>query len=148
LLYAGVATRRRGLPRLLWTFAAIYLAFLLFSITFVDAYTPLDHRILAPLHIVFIVLIVSALLPSESIAKVRSVRNCVTLALCAAFLIFQAQVAARWIRAAPDKWLGYANTSWKRSPLVAYVAKLPPQTLLYSNGVDVLYLLADRHAKA
>src|SRR5207237_7590383 len=46
----------RGTQRIVATFAAVYAAFILFSVSFVDANTPLDLRILSPLHVVLVVL--------------------------------------------------------------------------------------------
>src|SRR5207237_8263691 len=46
----------RGTRRIIATFAAVYVAFILFSVSFVDANTPLDMRILSPLHVALVVL--------------------------------------------------------------------------------------------
>src|SRR5207237_5524151 len=51
---------RCALPRLLWTYAALYLLVILLTATFFDAYMPLDHRILAPLHVTFMILVVGS----------------------------------------------------------------------------------------
>jgi hypothetical protein len=137
----------RELLRLLWTNAALYLLVILLTATFFDAYMPLDHRILAPFHVIFVIVVVATLTRLDAIRGGRLAKRLLILLVCTAFLFNQGKDLLDWSKNAPTKGLGYASVAWKNSRLIHYVKKLPRKSSIYSNGAVPLYLLANQLAK-
>jgi hypothetical protein len=134
------AWRQAGTPRLIGLTAVCYLVFIVLSITFVDALTPMDKRILAPVHVALIVLVplwIATLRLSATSLRVLAV----------AFVLLMAVRAGTWVHKAPQSDLGYACRQWRESELARFIHTLPPDALIYSNAVDFLYLGTNRFAK-
>ena len=132
--------RQAGTRRLIGLSAVCYLVFIVLSITFVDALTPLDKRILAPVHVALIVLVplwVSALPLTAPSFRV----------LAAGFVLLVAVRAGAWVVKAPKSDLGYACRQWRESELARFIRTLPPDAVIYTNAVDFLYLGTNRFAK-
>ncbi|MDQ3438936.1 MAG: phospholipid carrier-dependent glycosyltransferase [Planctomycetota bacterium] len=134
------AWRQGATRRLIALTVACYLAFIVLSITFVDALTPMDKRILAPVHVALIVLVplwVSTLrFPPQTLPKIAAV-----------FLLVMAVRAGGWVNKAPKSGLGFACRQWRESELGRFIRALPPDALIYTNTVDFLYLGQNRFAK-
>jgi hypothetical protein len=132
--------RQGGARRLIALTVACYLTFIVLSISFVDALTPMDKRILAPAHAALIVLVplwVATLrLPPRLLPR-----------LAAAFALVMAVRAGGWAYKAPKNDLGFAARQWRESELARFIRTLPPDALLYTNTPDFLYLGLDRFAK-
>ena len=134
------AWREGGTRWLIALTAACYLIFILLSITFIDALTPMDKRILAPVHVGLIVL-VPLWIASRRLSG-PSLR-----ALAGAFVLLMAVRAGGWVVKAPRSDLGYACRQWRESELARFIHTLPPDALIYTNAVDFLYLGTNRFAK-
>ena len=121
------------------------MAFLLLSLSFFDAQTSLDARILSPAYLTALILVVSALarwLPGRP-ARLRWA----ALGLAAVFLAAQLFAGARMaLRLNGGEEKGYTSPAWRSSRLLKQVAGLPPETPIYSNGQDVIYLLTGKPA--
>lgn len=147
----GVGNKTRLIPpmiRLQALFIVNYGLFLVFSISFVDANTPLDDRILAPVFVSGLIL--AMFLVGEAIRLVgdrrktaASVAVAVPLALLA--IANTAQGISR-VATSRAEGLGYATPRWQQSPLVAEVKSLPADTVIFSNAPEVIALFADRPA--
>jgi hypothetical protein len=137
----------RPLRMLLPTFAVVYLLFLLFSVSFVDAHTPLDYRILSPLYITLILWIASLLMAKLSQPTTsRNARILVAIAV-AGFIGTHLGRSSAWARSTSKEGIGFGAKVWRDSPTLAYLAKLPPNTLLYSNAPDLIDFRVNRFAK-
>jgi len=121
-------------------FIAAYALFLPISISFVDAATPLDDRILAPA-------LAWALIGGASAAAHRPRLRPLLAALAIWFAAAQMLHAVPWIVDAHRGGQGYATPDWQQSPTLARVRALPPQTRIFSNGDDAIYLLTGRLAE-
>ena len=134
------AWRQGGTRRLIGLTTVCYLVFIVLSITFIDALTPMDKRILAPVHVALIVLVplwVATLRLSAPSLRV----------LATAFVLVMAVRAGGWVVNAPKSDLGYACRQWRESELARFIRTLPPDALIYTNAVDFLYLGTNRFAK-
>ena len=124
-----------------------YLLFLTASLTFFDASTRVDDRILSPvlpLGVLVILTSLGSLLPDDW----RS--------LLAAPLV----VAALWVTL-PNAWarsgmlltsmreegLGFASRTWQQSATVEWIRGLPREAILYTNEPTALQYLASRAAR-
>jgi hypothetical protein len=118
-----------------WSFLIGYPLFLLTSVMFFDAHTPLDLRILLPVHVALIVVGCVAL-SDPSWRRVATV-----------IVVLQLIQAGAWAWTVRDWGLGFASTWWNQSRTMAFVNQLPPGTILYSNGHDAIEVVTGRHAK-
>lgn len=163
---AGLAlhiVRRAGLPlrlRTLYDFAvrrpavlitaifvAVYVPFLLVSISLVDAHTPLDHRLLAP---VFLALVIACWTAGErlcSLARSRAPRAYhlagVGLVILGTLLAGSFSLRYSHIRATGEG-VGFAR--WRHTAIISAVRRLPAGVPIYSNGQDIIYALTGRPA--
>jgi 4-amino-4-deoxy-L-arabinose transferase-like glycosyltransferase len=141
---AAASLRRSGTPleRLLWLFLLAYPVFLLLSISFVDAETPLRERTLAPLYLAGVLL--GVLLACRAPAgPVRTVAALLGVLLVAVHALrgFDLWEASR------RTGLGYADQRWNESELLRELRALPDGTLLYSNAPDLISLRLARPAR-
>jgi hypothetical protein len=133
-----------GLRRALLWFLPIYVGFILVSISFFDAHVPLDRRILSPVHVGLIVLVVAAVAAGALSPGARRIGVFVIALMVAAHGLR----AAQWAHGAPQsRQLGYSSRDWRTSPTLAAAAALPDDLTIFTNGVDALYLRADRFAR-
>ena len=143
--------RRTGEPDLLvliaLAFVATYLPFLFLSISFADAHTPLDARMLAPVQAVVWALV--AALVARAAARHRNrLASLVALATLAA--VASANVGpATWTATG---WHvvghGFQDRDWRASPVLRSAAALPSGLVLYSNGPEPLRFLTGRPARS
>jgi type IV secretory pathway VirB2 component (pilin) len=124
------------LETLLIIFCAAYVLFLFVSISFFDAQTPLDDRVLSPLY--FPLLILAALF-LDAIFKLR--RRGITLPILLSVLILsilQVQSITRWA-AANREGFGYDRTFWNQSLALKWLRSTPVEAPIYSNAPDLIY---------
>jgi len=135
---------RAALPRTLALFVPCYLLLLLASISFFDAATPLNGRILSPVLVAGLVLALCAVA-----ARIRSGQSRLHVILAAGLaLIFSlgwARETSQWARErAAAGGAGFASLGWRRSETVRRVAELPASSLIYSNARDAILILTGR----
>lgn len=135
-----------GLIWLLVLFALLYLGFLIISISFLDANTPLDNRILSPIF-------VSLWIVGVYIAARLTTRNQYHPLLRWAPIVVLAVLLGNWARlslptyiTAHNQGIGFSTPAWQNSELIGYLATLPDNILIYSNAPDAVYLLSSRAA--
>jgi hypothetical protein len=127
-------------------FLLIYPAFLVTSITFFDANTPLDVRILSPYYVAALVLAAPSVESiARTVARRRLPRASVGVIAGIAILLAAAQ-SARLILSGYREGIGFNAASWRRSEILAWVHPLPSDTLIYSNSPEAVYLLTGRSA--
>lgn len=118
-------------------YVVVYPLFLLFSVSFVDAATPFDRRILYPLHVSCVLLLVMAL-------PQRRWANC----LLVVFVLTQALSAAVWLRTARELQLGYNSLTWQREPAIVFLRSLPRNATIVTDNTEVVELAAGRSSIA
>ena len=126
-------------------YTLIYLGFLILSISFFDAQTSLDTRILSPIFITCLILIITSLAHrlSQAQAGIRWLALIFVVALVGAYL-YSGIGMARSLNAGEQK--GYSSGFWATSKLLRQVRDLPSSIPIYSNGHDVIYLLTGKPA--
>ncbi|MEM6314731.1 MAG: hypothetical protein AAF743_11615, partial [Planctomycetota bacterium] len=138
--------RPAALFRVVGWYVLAYFVFLLVSLTFVDAHTPVDSRILSPFRVVMpVVLVVGA---AAALERSRDLSKRWLLAGLATLLVLQTAYIGTWAWAARAEYLGFRGDEFRLSPTLAFVRdELPPEALVYTNVPDVLFLLQGRSAK-
>lgn len=140
------AGRVPAFVKLLALLIPLYMAFLVASISLLDASTPLDDRILAPIYVAAIFLglyAVGELLPvSTHPRRWHAALAALLLLLVAGSLIR----GAAWVGDGYRQGIGFSSLAWQRSPLIQQVQSLPPEALIYSNVPEAIYLHAGRRA--
>jgi hypothetical protein len=117
-------------------FQGFYGLFLLISISFFDAHTPLDSRILAPIYPLSMLSICVAL-GNLPVAKKR-------LIIIGSYLLLIILYSWSWMSAERLDGNDFSSKYWTESPLIEFVNSLPPDTIIYSNGADVIYWYTHR----
>jgi hypothetical protein len=134
------------LPHVLLLFIIAYGIFLIFTASFVDADTVLDHRSMAPVHVAVTVL---GLWVGRTI-YLRSQSRLLRVALAVVALAFATSYSlrgAKWLLAVRHDGQGYAARGWRDSDTISRIRSLRPDAPLYSNGYDSIYYLAGRRAR-
>lgn len=121
--------------RLLGILGGTYMLFLLISISFCDAHTPLDNRILAPVFPILLLLLTPFLKQLMNFPRLRR-----GLLLCGAVVVFTTSLAA-WgkYHFIFSNGEGFNGKHWVESPTLAAVATLEGKDL-YTNGHEVIWL--------
>ena len=126
-------------------FSVSYLLFLYLSISFMDASTPVDARILSP---ILSILIVGGFSAIWAVSKtLQAPLLWWSFLLCAVLSISVKTPDA--IRSAADlqeNGLGYTSRLWQTSETIAYVKSQPEKMIIYTNGVDALGFLTDKNS--
>jgi hypothetical protein len=137
--------------KLLGGFLVIYTGFLVISISFFNAFVPMDDRILSPALISGIIL--SVWIGNETVNRLSLpaiIHHLLYLFLFAFGLFisyFQLTKDISWVSYYHKEGLGYNNRTWQNSETIAAVKGLPPDTLIYTNAPDVIYTLTERPSK-
>ena len=129
-----------------YLFGAIYVAFLLLSISFYDAYTPLDERILFPVYIFFTISIFSTI---HEYSHTSGARNAwLVLLVCAFFIIrINLPTVIETARNFLTSGLGYNKVSWNYSQTLKKLQEYPADTRVFSNGYTVIRFKTGNHAE-
>ena len=124
--------------------AVFYITFLITSISLIDAYTPLNNRILSPLLlIIFLWLFAAADTISPKLQTIPFVR----LLPLSVFLIYAVLLLVGNGRSTANYYQygkGFTSTGWQASQLIEQIEGLQSTATIYSNGPDVIYLLTGR----
>lgn len=123
---------------------ALYVLALLLSLTLFDRLTPLDGRILSPVHVslaVILPLILWRMYRGASPAVKGTI-------IAASLLLVVAKAVPGWeqVDRLSEEGLGFNNDRWRASQTMAYVRNEVPDVPIYTNNVPALYFLADRMA--
>ena len=124
-------------------FSLSYLLFLIISISFLDASTPVDMRLLSPIFLTLTVGVFSAIWTVSQTPKKPMVWWC--------FLLFVAlSIAIKTpdaIRSASDiqkNGLEYTSRQWRDSESIAFAMLLAQDVRIYSNGPDILGFMTEK----
>jgi hypothetical protein len=137
----GIKWPDPGLRFLFSLLVVMYIAFLVFSISFVDPATPLDFRILSPVQVPVIILI-TIFLADLWINSRFPVRILISLVIVYIF-VFTSSRAMKTIPEIQSAGQGYANLSWRNSPLI-HAVKNYPNAPIITNQITGIYIWAGR----
>lgn len=116
-------------------FLGVYSATVALSLMFVDAATPIDDRIAAPVYVGLMVILCAAWahgLRRTPRAWIRAV-----LLVMAGILIVSYSDRTRVLtEGLKREGQGYASEGWQRAPIVAAARELPPSALYYTNNKE------------
>ena len=137
-----------GFILLLLLWLPIYGGFLLISISFIDANTPLDYRILSPMLVGLLILLL--FVPGWLASKSSSPRRWMWATLIAGVLLMAAyaRVTLPTLRSYNIQGIGFSSVAWRNSPLIEAVEGEPDNLIIYSNAPDAIYLLTGRRASS
>jgi hypothetical protein len=117
-------------------FAAAYLAFLIFSASFLDAAIPMDARLLFPFNTVLLMLFISGLF-----YLVSSQRKFLSASVFIGMLIlagFQGKNTLAFTNNLYKNGLEYQSYRWRSSETISYLHKLTGELTIYTNSREVL----------
>ena len=123
-----------------------YLGFLILSISFFDAATPLDLRMLSPLFVAGLIVLLCLLDRLLHLTENRRVMRPAIIALCALLALSYSISAVAWSVNNHNTGGGYASKAWRQSELLDQIKGMPPNTVIFSNGADAIYWLTGRTA--
>jgi len=135
------------LTRVVGAFLMAYVLTLVLSVSLVDANTPFDDRILAP------VFLAGAVLVALAAARVQDRRpqvGAARLILAAAIGVFLVASLISEIAVFTEAYqigIGFNRAEWRQSQTVALVRELPTDVLLYANSPEAIYLHTGRSAQ-
>ena len=129
-------------------FIPFYLVFLLISLSFFDAHTPFDARILSPVFVCGLIVVLHLLYRLLRSAEGTRCAQTAILAGCVLFAVSYLGSGAAWTMRSHNEGRGYASKSWQQSALIAGIRSQPEGTLIYSNGPDAVHMLTGRFARA
>lgn len=134
------------LPHLLSIFFLVYLVFLIISISFFDARTPLDNRMLLPAHISVIILFLCITYKLFYVWQARRNIRIIIILTCIGLAILYSLNAKKCIIDIYENGIGYAHKMWKKSKIIQEVKNLPPEITIYTNVPEAVYFLTGRNA--
>lgn len=126
-------------------YSAFYLGFLVFSITFYDASTPIDNRILSPIYACLLILIVLIVGISPK-GKGTLPWNIMLFLFLAALGWVQIRSSTEILKSLKEEGIGFSSQSWKESETILWVDSLESEATLYTNERLALTFLTGRHA--
>lgn len=133
----------------------VYVGFLVVSST-TTAYDQIDNRLLSPIFVPTTLLLLSlAFRMLQSLTQQWSLLKRVNILLPVAIigiylLIFPTKATILSITNAMSQGQGYSSESWRNSQTVQYLLRhhtIASKWVIYTNGPDVLYILANLTAK-
>ena len=126
--------------RFLALFVAGYAAFLAMSISFFDANTPLDDRILLPVFAAGVVIALHLVDRAWPRLSDTPVTAAATLLLVIGLLVGHVSTGARVAAEGYANGWGFTGVRWRQSATLARVKGLNPGTVVYSNAPEIVYL--------
>jgi hypothetical protein len=126
-------------------FLIIYLTSLAFSITFVDASTPLDNRILSPAYLAgFIVL---TLVLSFIIRRSNNKAILIPIVIFAGVLVWNNLAGSReTLGNLKENGIGFTAKSWKESETISWLSTQSEDALIYTNERFAITYITGRPA--
>jgi 4-amino-4-deoxy-L-arabinose transferase-like glycosyltransferase len=134
------------LPSLFIILAVCYLLFLGISISFVDAHTPLDMRVLSPL---FVFGAIGMVCLGYHLWVQFGKKQAVAIPiLMISFLFIGNQVVSSvpLVASFHNEGIGFASKYWKHSQIMELVKSVPEDITIYTNGPDAIDILAGKSA--
>ena len=154
VLLGGAAIRclGRSVPappvvRVLALFVVTYGVFLAASISFLDANTPLDDRILLPALAAALVISLFLLDTLWPLARRRRLVAATAVVALVAFTGAHAVKAATLAATGFERGWGFSSRAWQQSPTIAQVRDLPAAMPVFSNAPEIVYLHTGRTAR-
>ena len=130
---------------LLIMYALIYLFMVFASLTFFDASTRLNDRILSPLYVIGIIAGLITVWNSALFEDHVLIRSGI-IALCLMFLGINLLRGFDVSNSMRKEGKGFSGRDWRSSETIAAISHLPPNTLMFSNEAFAIYYLTGNSA--
>lgn len=137
----------RNLPHLLLLVVICHVGVYLMTTTFLGG-QPIDDRALSPVYMALVLFVILTGCHLWQMAVPSHWARRGLAALSCFFVVTYLLRALYWSHETRTEGLGYASPRWKNSEVIQSVRGLPAGTLIYTNGMDALYLLTGRPSSA
>jgi len=154
ILVSALRDRRRAVDQSLRSTAllagtcfvctGVYLSYLFVTISFFDASTPLDTRLLSPMHAVAALLLVSSLALSREMFGRKSLLYRALLGICLWVVVLNAARFVGAIRHIRANGVGFQTADWRDDAIMTYVRDLPDNAALYTDDPARIYYATGR----
>ena len=141
----SVISTTPSIMKILLLFIMLYFLFLIISISFIDAYTPINTRILSPIFISGLILILWFIHVRISRISNNAVFSSLGVLLFFVLLLYL-HSGALWVNRTHNRGQGYSSIAWSRSELIERVSSLPGNITIFTNGPDVINILTGRES--
>lgn len=131
---------------LLFLFVLIYGAFLIISISFFDANTPLDNRILSPIFVCLLIIVTYIISKFVLTAENQRFWKWFSIGIVISLLLTSAFHSFPDITGYQEQGIGFSSPAWQNSTLLQEVHTLPSGILFYSNIPEAITLLTKQSA--
>jgi 4-amino-4-deoxy-L-arabinose transferase-like glycosyltransferase len=131
---------------LILLFIFSYICMLFLSISYVDAATHLDFRILSPIYIFGVILFLLFTWDVKNFVRARSLWRAMLLYVLL-LICYNAVNAYARISQIHEEGIGYTSEEWRTSEVLEFLRFVPEEIPIYSNGPDVINILLHREAK-
>lgn len=111
-----------------------YILFLIISISFFDAATPINNRILSPIFPITLIILFIILIKNYTNKKQPNIFNIIFLILLFIGIFYN---SFSTLKNHYNKGSGYSNKQWKESSLLNYL-QTHPELYIYTNGPDIV----------
>jgi hypothetical protein len=124
-------------------YGLVYPAMTLFSMSFVDASTILDHRLLIPFYLAVLILLMAGL--AWLFARQLVLWKVVTILVVLVCVGVTGLEGWQEVKTLGQNGLGFNSVGVKESPTIRYIEQMPPG-VIYTNKAYMVYILTDRLA--
>jgi 4-amino-4-deoxy-L-arabinose transferase-like glycosyltransferase len=153
-LFAALRSRRQTgdtrfrmtllLAEICAAFDLLYVLLLFVTISFFDASTTTDLRLLVPIFPVTVLLLVSCLALQREMLGWRSVRYLAPLIVALLILISNAARFSARFRDIRANGVGFQTAQWRDDEVANYIRSLPEDTVLFSDNPALIYFATQR----
>jgi hypothetical protein len=124
----------------------VYLGFLVVSLSFFDASTPLNDRILSVIYLPEMILFASGLAWLWTrFAGRMAVLRWVLVIFCLTLALFSVKDGIAAVNQLRQEGQGFAHRGWSESPAIQAIRAMPP-VVIYSNKPGAIFLLTGKSA--
>ncbi len=132
------------IARIASLFIAIYIGFILISISFFDYQTPLDYRLLLPVYLA-ILLIIAVFIHYDTENKQMFVKKRVILSVSLITMsILYIFVSSELMLFLHTNGWKYSGRRWQESALIEETAQIHPSIPIYTNAPNILRFIINR----
>lgn len=143
--------RNRRLPgtiALLVAYVPVFWIFLVFSLSFLDANTPLDGRILSTVFVSALILIGYLILQAVELQGFGRFLSYGLIVLGLSILGLNLVKSAYYLEQARAGGIGFASLVWRDSELISHIDRYPREIAIYTNVPEPILLYTDRPVAA
>jgi 4-amino-4-deoxy-L-arabinose transferase-like glycosyltransferase len=140
----GIHSYLNRVPLICSIFLCLYSGGLIFSVFFVEAHLPFNHRILLPFHVMLGVGLITLGRNAFHLSESPKWVAVLAVTLCAALLIARGQMVTRALNQFSENGAGFTGKEWRSSKAMEFVKALPADAPIYSNGGDAVGFLTGR----